>query len=113
MEADTKPCCAPSRSGTVGQTSTGRVPGTVQVPQPVVEIGGGRALVGTASPLIPDDGEGPPRHKRVAPFRITTTTITNETFARFVAETGYVTEAERFGWSFVFHSDVPTAITET
>ena len=41
------------------------------------------------------------------------TAITNATFARFVKETGYVTEAERFGWSFVFFSDVSDAIQET
>ena len=29
--------------------------------------------------------------------------MTNDRFAAFVAATRYVTEAERFGWSFVFH----------
>jgi formylglycine-generating enzyme required for sulfatase activity len=33
--------------------------------------------------------------------------VTNEWFAAFVAATGYVTDAERFGWSFVFHSFAP------
>ena len=28
--------------------------------------------------------------------------MTNRQFAAFVKATGYVTEAERFGWSFVF-----------
>jgi formylglycine-generating enzyme required for sulfatase activity len=30
-------------------------------------------------------------------------TVTNARFATFVDETGYVTDAERYGWSFVFH----------
>jgi formylglycine-generating enzyme required for sulfatase activity len=30
--------------------------------------------------------------------------VTNEWFAAFVRETGYVTDAERLGWSYVFHS---------
>jgi sulfatase modifying factor 1 len=34
-------------------------------------------------------------------------------FARFVDETGFITEGETFGWSFVFHSAVPTHIKET
>lgn len=41
------------------------------------------------------------------PFRIAPYAVTNEEFARFVAATGYVTEAERFGWSYVFHLLAP------
>lgn len=43
------------------------------------------------------------------PFLIGATTVTNAEFAAFVDATGYVTEAENFGWSFVFWSDVPVA----
>lgn len=39
--------------------------------------------------------------------------MTNAEFATFVENTGYVTEAERFGWSFVFWSDVPASIRQT
>ncbi len=67
-----------------------------------VEIPGGRALVGTNLPVFPSDGEGPLRERTVAPFRMTPTTITNRQFAAFVDETGYRTEAEHWGWSFVF-----------
>ena len=68
----------------------------------MVAVPGGRALVGTNRPVFPEDGEGPLRERTVAPFRMTTTTITNRQFAAFVGETGYRTEAERHGWSFVF-----------
>jgi formylglycine-generating enzyme required for sulfatase activity len=78
-----------------------------------VLIPGGTALVGTKAPAIRDDGEDPPRHVTVKPFRIGVTTVTNAEFAAFVAATGYVTEAERFGWSFVFHTDVPEAVGDT
>ena len=80
---------------------------------PTTIIPNGKAIVGTSSPLIPDDGEGPLRSKVLKSFRITTTTVTNEAFAHFVSETNYVTEAERFGWSFVFHTDVPEHLRET
>jgi len=36
-------------------------------------------------------------------FWMDKTEVTNAQFARFVKETGYVTEAEHFGWSFVFY----------
>jgi formylglycine-generating enzyme len=40
---------------------------------------------------------------RLSPFAIDATTVTNADFAKFVSKTGYVTEAERFGFSAVFH----------
>jgi Uncharacterized conserved protein len=33
--------------------------------------------------------------------------VTNGVFREFIAATGYTTEAERFGWSFVFHTHIP------
>lgn len=48
------------------------------------------------------DGESPVRSVDVPAFRIDPACVTNAEFAAFVAETGYVTEAEEFGWSFVF-----------
>ncbi|MGO1354926.1 MAG: formylglycine-generating enzyme family protein [Brachybacterium tyrofermentans] len=50
----------------------------------------------------PGDGESPVRTVDVPAFRIDPTCVTNAEFAAFVDETGYVTEAEEFGWSFVF-----------
>lgn len=36
-------------------------------------------------------------------FAIEQTAVSNADFALFVAKTGYVTDAERYGWSYVFH----------
>lgn len=52
---------------------------------------------------FPDDGEGPVRKVKVDPFYIDVSTVTNAQFYEFIEDTGYTTEAERFGWSFVFH----------
>ena len=41
------------------------------------------------------------------PFLIDKYPVTNELFRSFVEATGYRTEAERFGWSFVFRSHIP------
>lgn len=49
-----------------------------------------------------DDGEEPIRAITVSGFRMTACAITNRQFERFADETGYVTTAEEFGWSFVF-----------
>lgn len=42
----------------------------------------------------------------LAPFKIQRTTVTNGQFRQFVRKTSYKTEAEQFGWSFVFKSHV-------
>jgi formylglycine-generating enzyme required for sulfatase activity len=76
-------------------------------------VPGGTALLGTSDPQLPDDGEGPLRTRRIRPFRISATTVTNAEFAAFVKATGHVSDAERFGWSFVFWSDVPESIGRT
>jgi len=61
----------------------------------------------------PADGEGPVRRVRLNSFFIDVCTVTNAQFAQFVKSTGYKTEAETFGWSFVFHSLVPAVVAET
>jgi sulfatase modifying factor 1 len=55
----------------------------------------------------PQDGESPVRRVAVNAFEIDRFPVTNDDFGRFVQDTGYRTEAERFGWSFVFWAHVP------
>ncbi|KAA3620949.1 MAG: formylglycine-generating enzyme family protein [Proteobacteria bacterium] len=55
------------------------------------------------------DGEGPPRRVRLAPFAIATCAVSNAEYARFVEQTGYRTDAEQYGSSFVFHGFVDPA----
>jgi formylglycine-generating enzyme required for sulfatase activity len=70
-----------------------------------VEIPGGGFVMGV-DPLYPE--EGPPRKVFVSPFRLQAHEVTNSQFAAFVADTGYVTEAERNGGSAQFiESDTP------
>ncbi|MFW6600271.1 formylglycine-generating enzyme family protein [Propionibacteriaceae bacterium Y2011] len=68
-----------------------------------VTVPGGRFWMGSdAADSFPDDGEGPVREVEVSTFRIAATTVSNAEFGAFVDDTGFVTEAERFGWSYVF-----------
>lgn len=52
---------------------------------------------------FPADGEGPIRDVTVDPFYIDAYAVTNAEFKAFIEDTGYVTDAEEFDWSFVFH----------
>lgn len=58
--------------------------------------------MGCDDPPYPADGEGPARQVQLRPFSIAATVVTNHQFAAFTAATGYRTDAERYGWSFVF-----------
>ncbi|MEK4351457.1 formylglycine-generating enzyme family protein [Paenibacillus sp. FSL R5-0475] len=73
----------------------------------MILIPGGTFLMGTDDKEgFPADGEGPARNVTLSPFLIDATAVTNKQFAAFIKETNYVTDAERFGWSYVFHSFV-------
>lgn len=79
----------------------------------VVWIDASDTVVGTDRPHLPIDGEGPTRKVRLRAFGIDRHAVSNRRFAAFVADTSYVTEAERFGWSFVFKGFVPPALLNT
>lgn len=61
----------------------------------------------------PADGEGPARIVELDAFAIDRCAVTNERFSRFAEATGYVTDAERAGWSFVFAGLLPDDFEET
>jgi formylglycine-generating enzyme required for sulfatase activity len=74
----------------------------------LVELPGGTFRMGTDDPDgFPEDREGPVREVSVEPFAIGAHCVTNERFAEFVDATGYATDAERFGWSYVFARFLP------
>jgi formylglycine-generating enzyme len=74
----------------------------------MVALDGGEFLMGSEDRFAyPDDGEGPLRRVRLDSFAIDTCAVTNTDFERFVAVTHHRTEAEQFGWSFVFAGLLP------
>ncbi|WP_138420535.1 formylglycine-generating enzyme family protein [Aquibacillus sediminis] len=72
-----------------------------------IYIPGGSFFMGTKDKEgYPEDGEGPVRKVTVDPFYMDAHTVTNAEFQDFVKATDYITESERFGWSFVFYQFV-------
>ena len=61
-----------------------------------------KSWAGTGSPVIPDDGEGIIRRASLRAFSMECHAVSVARFATFVSETGYRTEAEEIGWSYVF-----------
>jgi sulfatase modifying factor 1 len=80
----------------------------------LVEFGAGAFVMGTdATYGYAEDGEGPAHEVVLAPFSISRYAVTNSQLATFVAATGYRTEAEDFGWSFVFAGFLPLDFPST
>ncbi len=101
-------CCAASRGESIKKSDPVRMPfgttGRTNPQEDMILIKGGKFLMGTQEKAgFPEDGEGPIRNIKVNSFYIDPHTVTNASFARFVEETGYRTEAEQYGWSFVFY----------
>lgn len=107
------PCCMPTRDRAAvlqqsldasqrrARATSGGTGGMVLLP-------GGTFAMGTEDRSgFPADGEGPVRQVTLDSFWVDTTAVTNTCFQQFVNETNYQTEAERFGWSFVFAGDLP------
>ena len=110
-------CCAPSagrEAEPIAVTRSLAAPVAPSAPRPrrdtppstagMVRIPAGRFTMGTDSHEgYPSDAEGPARPVRLSAYWIDETAVTNAAFADFIDEAGYVTEAERFEWSYVFH----------
>jgi len=107
-----KPCCTPTQQGSADYVSQTRerivharpadTSGLIEIPANC-DDGRIRFKIGSEDDDIwRNDGEAPVREVVLDPYYIAPTTVTNAQFAAFIEATGYKTEAERFGWSFVF-----------
>ncbi|HET7324667.1 MAG TPA: formylglycine-generating enzyme family protein [Halococcus sp.] len=117
MSRSDRACCAASRDGAVmpnednEDTSADRRRGGRTSPATdnddrtdrMTRLDGGTFTMGTDEDIgFPADGEGPARDVTIDPFYIDRFAVTNAEFLQFVRDTDYTTDAERFGWSFVF-----------
>jgi formylglycine-generating enzyme required for sulfatase activity len=69
----------------------------------MVEVPIGRFEMGTDDGVgFPADGEGPRRAVDLDAFYVDRHQVTSPEFVQLVRDTGHATDAERFGWSFVF-----------
>jgi formylglycine-generating enzyme required for sulfatase activity len=80
----------------------------------MVLLPGGAFLMGTDDRIgYAADGEGPVRRVTVAPFWMAATAVSNAAFGAFAEAAGHVTDAERYGWSFVFAGLLPDDFPDT
>lgn len=108
MSENNNHCCSVSRNtGNKTQADLTAVPShqtETKFQDKMVALDGSKFIMGTNdNEGFKKDGEGPARTVLIDPFSIDAYAVTNREFQQFVEETGYKTEAESFGWSFVFH----------
>lgn len=104
-------CCSPSADRPMAIQSDISPPVSAAAPDAIrsnnVNLPGGTFLMGSDyADGFPLDGEGPVRPVTLRPFAINKYPVTNSVFQLFIEATGYRTEAEQFGWSFVFWSHI-------
>jgi sulfatase modifying factor 1 len=101
-------CCAPGREAAAPSTpSATRAAGTGPAGA-LLDIPGGSFRMGSIGREAYDaDGEGPIHVVELSPYRLAAHTVTNDEYAAFVDATGHVSDAERYGWSFVFAGHLP------
>ena len=116
MDRET-PCCAPSAGRSDDDSSAITRTSVRSGSGPKLDLqllAGGEFLMGTDDPVgYPADGEGPVHTVALRPFYIDPYAVTNARFAEFVESTSCVTDAERFGWSFVFAGLLPDDFPDT
>lgn len=103
-------CCTPGRGSESphGERDRHLLPANGDKSDTLITVPGGRYEMGDESAwAYPGDGEGPVHEVELTAFRIDRCAVTNEQFTRFVLATGWRTDAERFGWSFVFGGLLP------
>ena len=111
---DIKSCCAPARyesqrtKDTASDVPTITLAGKMdKTDDEVVEIPAGKAFLGTDNPYLPVDEEAPLRRQKVKSFWMDAKAVSVARFAQFISDTGYQTDAERLGDSFVFADFLP------
>jgi formylglycine-generating enzyme len=119
MGFEPKPSCCNVNRGMVNTNSEPNesnerfVQANYNRPKDMILIPGGTFMMGTDDlDGFPADGEGPVRIREISPFYMDVCTVTNSQFTDFVEDTRYRTEAERFGWTFVFHLFVSEKIKQ-
>lgn len=116
-ERKQSPCCSVSRSviektNALNDTYEQFVKKSPDL-EGMIHLSGGEFLMGTDDiDGFATDGEGPVRQVTIKPFYMDKFAVTNEQFAKFIKDTGYQTEAEEFGWSFVFYQFLSEEIAE-
>jgi len=98
-------CCAPDEQNrnNLINTPPSSINPSKEVAVAMSNVKGGWFSMGSDNKnVFPGDGEGPVRDIFVDDFDISTFSVSVKEFSDFIDQTSYSTDAEKYGWSFVF-----------
>ncbi|SCB18218.1 Formylglycine-generating enzyme, required for sulfatase activity, contains SUMF1/FGE domain [Bradyrhizobium shewense] len=111
MTGDRSHCCTQHAAGSgpaTGEDAQAAItPSSTPILRRWSSLIGGTFHMGSAGIGFVEDGEGPVRLVTLSRFAIACHAVSNLQFGDFVRATGYTTDAERYGWSFVFDGLLP------
>jgi sulfatase modifying factor 1 len=111
MISNSKPCCSASRPVSPTQNMADAENMLTKATDGMMKITAGSFLMGTDdSEGFTSDGEGPVHEVTLPDYYIDATAVTNGMFWEFIKTSGYKTDAEQYGWSFVFEGLLPEEI---
>lgn len=114
MNNNSKPCCTASRPVSAIPVVESVFENTSFSTSGMVKIVAGSFLMGTDDfEGFAADAEGPIREVILPDYYMDIATVTNSMFSEFVKATGYKTDAEKYGWSFVFEGLLPKDRADT
>ena len=127
MDDKINSCCAPDRQDVREDASSDVAKEVAQVikievassdakqssTENMVLLESGSFLMGSEDKTFPTDGEAPIREVKLDGFWIDKYAVSNADFKAFIEDTGFVTEAEKFNWSYVFHLFLPANFPPT
>lgn len=110
MSKENSACCSPKVQGKRKIKNSTNLSGfeivknsETKLSENMISLKAGEFLMGTDYiKSFPSDGERPVRKVTFNKFSICETSVTNENFSKFTEDTGFITDAEKFGWSFCF-----------
>nr|WP_068888786.1 formylglycine-generating enzyme family protein [Pedobacter panaciterrae] len=114
MTSKSSPCCSASRPSSSVPTDDGIKMTTNTATADMIKISSGSFLMGTEDlEGFVTDAEGPVREVVLNEYYIDPTCVTNQMFSDFIKATNYKTDAEKYGWSFVFEGLLSKEILES
>ncbi|XP_066971967.1 formylglycine-generating enzyme isoform X1 [Macrobrachium rosenbergii] len=94
-------------------SESANIPSDIVRTHQMLKIPGGKFIMGTNHPHFEADGEQPARWVEIDSFYMDVYEVSNAEFQLFIQATGYTTEAEKFGDSFVLESELSPEVSAT
>lgn len=95
------------------QSVDAKAPAAANLADRMSRIDAGIYSIGTDRPVFVADGESPRRKVQLDAYLIDRTAVSNADFQQFVDDTGFTSDAEKYGTSFAVRNHIPEKTLKT